>query len=252
MGIRGRKHRPAARPLEASWIIGAELPQSSSASTMGDGSTLSQKDTNPNTIANSNAEDTTDRQRLRAPEASQAYSTGSRSSAPSQSSGGFGPPAGGASADDKASVKSQQCLETTPSREQKPAKAGKKRYASKHQSHWLEEAAHDQPQANSGEPRAASGRPQPQADSSLPGNPHARHYNYNLGYVSAQKQAEYQPWGVAAAKVPQAPSTKSPSIFCPSPYGTKKGCDAPPISPMIQPDYSPSDDSCIPLNGTRE
>ncbi|KAK7413768.1 hypothetical protein QQX98_007335 [Neonectria punicea] len=242
MGI--RKHRPAARPLDASWIIesdGAELPQSSSASTMDDGSALSQKDSNPDTIASFNAEqNTADRQRLKAPEASQAHSTGSRSPSPSQSSGGFGPPA---SADDEASVKSQQGLETTPSREQRPAKARKRRYASKHHSHWLEKAVHDQPHAKSGEPRADSGSPQPQANSSLPDNPHARYYNYVPGNVSAQQQAEYQPWGAAAGK---APSTKSPSIFRPSAYAAEQGCDAPPISPKVQPNYSPFGHDCNP------
>lgn len=220
MGIRRRKHRPAARPLDASWIESddAELLQSSSTSTMDDRSTLSQKETK----AKQDTTEPPEAKQLEVPDVSQDDTAHSRSPAPSHSSGGFGPPAS-ISANDDASFNSQQGAETTRSRDSRPARLRKRRYASKHDSHWLEQDAHlptDQPQAE-------SSRLRPQADLSQDG-------------ASAQQQP-HQQWGPATGhvNVVQTPSTKSPSIFRPAAYDTNQGYDAPPITPKVRPNYSP-------------
>lgn len=229
MGIRRRKHRPAARPLDASWIESddAELLQSSSASTMDDRSTLSQKEAN----ANNDTTDSPEVQTLEVPDASQHDSTHSRSPAPSQSSGGFRP-SSSVSANDDVSFNSEQGPGAMGPREPTSAKPRKRRYATKHHSHWLEEGGQpndENAQLPKQQPQAESGRPQPPADFS------------QLGSVSTQQQDHHQHRGEAAAgvKAPRAPSTKSPSIFHLAPHDTNQGCDAPPITPKVHANYSP-------------
>ncbi|KAJ4204392.1 hypothetical protein NW767_004585 [Fusarium falciforme] len=221
MGIRRRNHRPAARPLDASWIESddAGLLQSSSVSTRDGTSTLSRKDTNAK-------KDSPEAQQLDVPDTSKNHSAHSRSPAPSQSSGAF-KPSTSVSADD-ASFTSQQGPETTKSHPQRPAR--KRRYANKHHSHWLEEGDQATDNNTTHQPQAESSRSQPQADSSQPD-----------GVATQQQQGQHQHWGAAAGEVevPSAPSTKSPSIFRPGQYFTDQGCDAPPVTPTVHPDYSP-------------
>lgn len=110
---------------------------------------------------------------------------------------------------------------TADTAQQAPVRPRKKRYATQHSAHWVEEddmlpvsatmTAHEYT-AN----RATGG----------PGAPHTEPYHH--------------PTGVPSSVTPNAaPPSVSPSIFRPQGSSNSPGYDAPPISPAVPPAYSP-------------
>ncbi|KAM0329960.1 hypothetical protein ACHAQA_004128 [Verticillium albo-atrum] len=233
-GTRRRKPRSNGSYLDASWITPSEDAVSSEPST--------DSSPQPSLLSSSNlTQHQHDLGQHEAPKSENDLSAspavqpldipaglqpdpgGIRSSVPSRSSGSPRP----STADNNAADKSQET--SSPPRESgaTPAKAKKKRYANQHHAHWLEEAVEPiQPQ------KSATG----EADyEPVPAPPPPPPPHRTLQQATHVRQPAVTTAGA------QTPQSNSPSIFrLPhSPHGGSHGYDAPPIVPLVRPNYSP-------------